>query len=497
MYAGKAMSGGTWLRIRSQRIQRMRMITLRAVEADSRDDLVMRWIGLTILVTVAGCADDRCPQGLVARGLGVCHVPDEVAGLGGDERPVTGVEWSQAGAWAVEQADGSVALPVGGAGRGGGDAGSSGDAGSGGGQLGADSGVGRDADISGRGGRDAWIVGGTGGMDDSGFAGGGGGIGDEVPPRGAQGQVAIHAPRCGDGHVDPGELCDGDCPVTCDDADPCTKDSMTGSTAKCSVACTHSLITAAATGDGCCPAGASAGTDPDCMAVCGNGAVEPGEICDGNCPVSCDDNNPCTEDVLSHASACSVLCSHRPAASGTSCGTGKVCDANARCVEVQLCGNGKLDPGEYCDDSSSSHCPSCTGSNPCVTYSAHGSATYCSLRCDSQPKPAGTSCGGSNICKASGTCGAPSALYQGCAVTADCGRDLVCLDGQCSVRCAGATSSCPPRNGASATCRSFHSESQGVCRLDCQQDSTCGAGWKCSGTGDTGFCVPADVPGAN
>jgi cysteine-rich repeat protein len=109
------------------------------------------------------------------------------------------------------------------------------------------------------------------------------------------------SPSCGNGAIEAGELCDGSCPASassCNDNQPCTLDSLTGS--GCTRQCAHSAISAALpAADGCCPAGANANTDGDCAARCGNTLKEPGEDCDdGNtvsgdgCSASCkfDDN---------------------------------------------------------------------------------------------------------------------------------------------------------------------------------------------------------------
>jgi hypothetical protein len=74
---------------------------------------------------------------------------------------------------------------------------------------------------------------------------------------------------CGNGRVDPPlENCDGDCPSSCDDADACTSDVMTGSAATCNVRCSRTPVTACAGGDGCCPEGCDAARDDDCEAAC-------------------------------------------------------------------------------------------------------------------------------------------------------------------------------------------------------------------------------------
>lgn len=47
------------------------------------------------------------------------------------------------------------------------------------------------------------------------------------------------APCCGNGTVESGELCDGECPTNCDDGIACTTDTLSGSVAGCDAACSH------------------------------------------------------------------------------------------------------------------------------------------------------------------------------------------------------------------------------------------------------------------
>ncbi len=70
---------------------------------------------------------------------------------------------------------------------------------------------------------------------------------------------------CGNGAVDAGETCDppGTCPASCDDANTCTADQLTGSAQNCNVACSNTPVTACTSGDGCCPSGCGS-TDSDC-----------------------------------------------------------------------------------------------------------------------------------------------------------------------------------------------------------------------------------------
>jgi cysteine-rich repeat protein len=93
---------------------------------------------------------------------------------------------------------------------------------------------------------------------------------------------------CGDGVVTPPETCDtaiptgpGSCPTSCNDGDVCTTDDLVNA-GTCRAACTATPI-APGPDDGCCPAGADLGDDPDCPPSCGDGVITPPETCeDGN-----------------------------------------------------------------------------------------------------------------------------------------------------------------------------------------------------------------------
>lgn len=94
-------------------------------------------------------------------------------------------------------------------------------------------------------------------------------------------------PTCGNHIVEVGELCDP-CPLNCDDADACTRDSLHTGNDACNIWCAHDALPASARADHCCPDGADPRLDPDC-ARCGNGVVEAGEQCDGGdlCTLEC------------------------------------------------------------------------------------------------------------------------------------------------------------------------------------------------------------------
>jgi hypothetical protein len=105
---------------------------------------------------------------------------------------------------------------------------------------------------------------------------------------------------CHDGIVqtDKGETCEPTSKTSpcktladCDDKDPCTVDTLTGSPDNCNVDCMHTPITMVSVTekDGCCPHDANSNTDMDCVPHCGNGVVETGEVCDGSpgCAADC------------------------------------------------------------------------------------------------------------------------------------------------------------------------------------------------------------------
>lgn len=103
--------------------------------------------------------------------------------------------------------------------------------------------------------------------------------GDGCCPMGANALIDSDcAPVCGNQVHEAGEMCDP-CPTGCNDGDPCTADTLSGS--GCNATCSFPQITAPRNGDSCCPSGANATNDNDCASNCGNGVTEPGEECDG------------------------------------------------------------------------------------------------------------------------------------------------------------------------------------------------------------------------
>jgi hypothetical protein len=237
------------------------------------------------------------------------------------------------------------------------------------------------------------------------------------------------AATCGDGVVDQGESCDGNCPTSCPSAGACSVARLSGSAATCDAQCLDFNVTSCVGGDGCCPSGCAPETDADCSMTCGNGSIEAGETCDGNCPTSCAAPNACTiATLVGAANTCSAACQQRAV---TSCTSGDGCcpagcafatDSDCACTpktcaEVGAqCGSVDNGCGQMIQ------CPMCTGGRTC-------SQNTCIT---SQP--------------GNGTVGAL------CVGDSNCAQGLVCdtlvAGGYCTQVCDFMTSTCP----AGSTC---------------------------------------------
>jgi cysteine-rich repeat protein len=187
---------------------------------------------------------------------------------------------------------------------------------------------------------------------------------------------------CGNATVETNETCDGNgdraCPTDCNDNEACTDDYQSGSPSHCNVVCTHLPVTAAKSGDGCCPMGASANSDTDCVAQCGNNNVEPGEDCDdGN-------RNPgdgCTAECKQESSIDQCLAQlqgdRRPECARCNCEkcqdlvlncyASDNAEDNALCTTLVDCGLTKMCASEtcYCGSSPLTTCIFGTGNGPC------------------------------------------------------------------------------------------------------------------------------------
>ncbi len=133
------------------------------------------------------------------------------------------------------------------------------------------------------------------------------------PPACSSAQDPDCMSSCGDGIVDPGETCDGDCVDACPTTQ-CTTAMLVGSALTCTATCTFDLITMCANGDGCCPTGCeemdddcdgplpsgdvgSTCTDqPTCQAALENELATCLPFTDGYCTIVCDENLDCPGD---------------------------------------------------------------------------------------------------------------------------------------------------------------------------------------------------------
>src|SRR5262245_12104315 len=300
---------------------------------------------------------------------------------------------------------------------------------------------------------------------------------------------------CGNGKLDPGEVCDGalgTCPVgqsctacacalpahcgdgqiepgeQCDDGNTVSNDGCS-STCKIEFCGDHVVQTGEQCDDGNMIAGD--GCSPSCMREeCGNHVVDPGEQCDDG-----------------------------PTGSAT-------CTSTCQLMSPTTCGNGTIDPGETCDDGNRTDCDGC--SRFCLAECGDGKIS-CNEQCDDGNTDSNDGCSatckiefcGDHVVQSSEECddGAQNGvLGDPCSATCTlhwCGDGVRDADEQCddanTNECDGCKSDCTAQTVACPICSAGGAASCIPCTdvSDCDPMRACGA-MICS----AGVCTPTNPP---
>ncbi|HKU39129.1 MAG TPA: DUF4215 domain-containing protein, partial [Polyangiales bacterium] len=203
---------------------------------------------------------------------------------------------------------------------------------------------------------------------------------------------------CGNRVIDSGETCEAGtntpCPANCDDKNACTTDRTTGSAQNCNISCTHTPITQATSGDGCCPEGASANSDADCMAQCGNGAVEGSEQCDDGNDKAGDGCANCLKETptqmclgaLGLDDACTQCTCNKCANQAITCYGNKDPNEVKLCKDMVQCGRdtGCGNPDCFCGRYSLFTCLTGLADGPCKNQVAAAAKTSSLLDIDAR-----------------------------------------------------------------------------------------------------------------
>ena len=149
---------------------------------------------------------------------------------------------------------------------------------------------------------------------------------------------------------------------TTSDTTGATSDTTTGATSDTTQGCPEGQ-------EGCpCQGGLTCAPDLVCdgglcvappPAVCGDGKVDPGEECDDG---DGDDLDGCTSQCK-QGPVCPAGTEGCPCQGGLTCDPGLVCQGGTCAPAPAVCGNGKVEPGEECDDGNQQAFDAC--SNQC------------------------------------------------------------------------------------------------------------------------------------
>ncbi len=307
---------------------------------------------------------------------------------------------------------------------------------------------------------------------------------------------------CGNGVIEPGEECEGNCPTACPPRG-CAIFTLQGSAERCTARCVEGgMQTACSSADGCCPAGCTMVNDVDCSVRCDNGVREAGETCEplSSCPAACPAVG-CQIRKLVNPGTCAAECvddrQQTTCASGDGC-CPSTCNSNNDTDCQPRCGNGVRESSERCDPLSS--CPSSCPNQGCQLRRLVGGGT-CEARCEDAGTQnecrtgdgccPGSSCSFSNDRECPVRCGdaADGMCPSGCSFSQDsnckkpngqgCGGNGECQSGRCTggVCCNNGQNGCDgrcvgnnDRNNCGSSCTQCGTDevcTSGRCELDC------------------------------
>ena len=246
----------------------------------------------------------------------------------------------------------------------------------------------------------------------------------------AQGEPS--GPLCGNGVLDSGEQCDKTDfgAATCASMKPGTSGQL-----KCNADCTIDLT-------GCAQA-------QPYEPVCGNGVIDSGEQCDTNnfggytCRIKCAEAGmnysgafTCTDQCKVDERACkcippeTAICGNGKVETGEECDDGNVKDGDgcSKACKLEVCGNGVLDFGEECDDGNTADGDCC--SSTCKLEHSAACASTCGNgrielgeTCDKNNLGYYTGMGAETVCKLFGyqmSSSAKVSCSDTCQIVLDC-----------------------------------------------------------------------------
>lgn len=306
-----------------------------------------------------------------------------------------------------------------------------------------------------------------------------------------------HDEKCGNGFLDAEELCDpgilptqeGHCVEDCNDNDPCTSDTLSGSPQTCDAQCKHEKL------ENCQSLkedGQACSENTECKSahcqdnVCVSPKKELGEHCtdDAQCESGFCEAEQCSVPKLGLGESCTLgaqcesghcvdlICVTAPKANGEYCAQDKEC-LSGRCID-DLCAShfefpprGNLADNAECQTSAQCHSLACVqgkcAADGCAIYTNDACAAQeiCVLETDPEQKKL------VRICVNQG----PNQEGQSCLSDHDCAANLGC----------NTIKQCAP-----------------YCEEHDNQDDTCGADKVCvKENGPNGMCTTACTPGPN